>query len=272
MGGLDPHPVAILDAVFSRCLGMNGHKRPRMELAHGFQLTVLGVEELVGPSTRRGDERVLCQLLGRGYWAILRLNVVGHRIDSPMVVPPAPELETTRCRVEARLAVGTTHALLVLVVLGIPRIVLVAAALLQLLEVTLVARAALGVLVGEVPRGQLPVVFPGPVLGLQPATQIEDDLLIGLCFVVARALGDGPGGRPPGAHGVALAAHGNRQHDIGMSHGGRRHIGVGHHAVGYLVHGLVHARCVHARAGERVGTLQPDNLGHEGLACLHGVQ
>ena len=189
-----------------------------------------------------------------------------------MIVSPAPKLESAGSRIKSRLTVRSAHALLVLVVLGVPRVVLIAAPRLQLFEIAFVTGAAFGVLVGEIPRGKLLVVFPRPVLGLEQTAEFENDLLVGFRLVVTRAFGDRAGGRPPSTDGVALAAHGDGQHDICMGNRRRRHERIGHHAIRNLVYSLVHTRCVHARARKRIGALQPDDLRHEGLARFNRVQ
>ena len=230
-----------------------------------------------------------------------------QRLDAPHGIRQGDKLQTAGGRVEALLVVRTQHPLVVFLVGAVPFVVtpatarfghvverrlrfvdaaerraqvvgaaLVGAQIERKVEAWLdhVALAVgngkrrLHVVVDQIERRRPAFEH----LGVEQVSQPADDLLVGLGLVVAGHLRKRAHGRPPRAAAVALAAHGHGQHDVGHGLRRGRHERVGHHAVRDLVDGLVHARGVHARARKRVGALQPDDLGHEGLACLHSVQ
>ena len=79
-------------------------------------------------------------------------------------------------------------------------------------------------------------------------------------------------GVPPAADGIALAAHGRRQHHVGEGHRRRRHEHVHHHHEIHLVDGVVDARGLARHVRDGVGGLEPYHLDGVGLARLDGLQ
>ena len=237
-----------------------------MELAHGGQLAVLGMEELERAAAAGKDDGEFLEGLRRRKRAFGRLDVVGQRVDAPVVEAERPQLDAAGGRVEARLAVGAQHAFGVLVVRGVPfpvrgAVAAIAVAFLHVAGGVLnrllpgaVVLGAVGVqLVVQVPRAPFLVVGPRPVLGLDALAQLEADLLVRLGLVVVGHLHHGAHGRPPRAAAVALAAHGHGQHDVGHGLRRGRHERVGHHDERHLHERGARAGGVHGGAGQRVG-------------------
>ena len=88
-----------------------------MELAHSVKLSMLRREILPATTPRREYQRILSSQLWRGNGAFWRLFEIGQRIHTHIVVHVAEELDATRKRVEAEIAVEAKLAALMLVVL-----------------------------------------------------------------------------------------------------------------------------------------------------------
>lgn len=78
MRGLDPYPVALLDAQLGRVDRVDSHTRDRPQLAAPRKLTMLRVEVHRDTPASGHDDRVLGEALGVGYRQVRRLHPGGQ--------------------------------------------------------------------------------------------------------------------------------------------------------------------------------------------------
>ena len=242
-----------------RGLGVDLHEGPGAAGSQVRDLPMLGVEH--EPVARAGGEheRVLVVQVGCRGRALGWLLEVGHGAQARIVVERRPQLDASRLRVEAGLAVGAQQALLVAAVLEGD---VGGRHLLQLLE--RIARA------GDDGAEHLLVVLPRPRLGVEALSQFQVDLHVRFACAHLAHLVDGLAALRAVAHAdaVALGIGAGWQEHVGQRHGRGRHEHIHHHDEVERAPGPHGAFGVGGGAGEEVRRLQPGAVQLVGLFGL----